>query len=159
MLLDFWQQLVYGLPLCWLPKNRAKTQCYFLSRESFELRVFSPDDFFSVENRAFHASSFVVPFAIVLLDFGYARETDSDAAGHRPFHRDLTLNASISTNVGNLFHHDFGPASDNADRLTIGETVKSLSQHIGHKSLLANRSIIGAKLNGKSSVVEIRDSG
>ena len=45
--------------------------------------VFSPHDTVRVEDGAFHAGAFVVPAAVVLQDFGYARETDADPAGHR----------------------------------------------------------------------------
>src|ERR1043165_2322096 len=48
-----------------------------------------PFDAGGVEDGAFDARAFVVPGAVVLLDFGDAGEADADAAGHRGFEGDL----------------------------------------------------------------------
>src|SRR6187200_1643820 len=75
-------------------------------------RSLLPFNQIGVENRAFNASALIVPGAVVLLYLGYASETDTNAAGHRRFERNLTGNIELGGDLADRFHHQFGTAAD-----------------------------------------------
>ena len=105
-----------------------------------------PADLLGVEDGAFDAGSFVVPFIwTVLTDLSDAGKADSDSACHRCFHRDLTVDGRRFADLGDFLHHDFGAASCDPNSLAFRQIRKAFGKQIRDEALLAHRTVVRAK--------------